>query len=125
MPTGFRSYTVFNLVVKLMGFGSVFLIADSLFPGLYQSLWFPFYTVLTLTTVGTIADLLIVPRLGNRLALFFGFFGMTIIIWAIAKLGPYNRVSMLVAALLALCLGPLEFGLHEVILYALGYRKRP
>ncbi|MCL6632956.1 MAG: YndM family protein [Alicyclobacillus herbarius] len=124
MLSTFRSWTVFNAVIKLFGYGSIFLIADTLLPNLYINDWFAVYTVIVLTLVGTVADVVILPRLGNLPSLCLGFVGMTVIIWAIAHLDPYNRVGWLAAFILALCLGPLEFGLHEVMLRALGYRQQ-
>ncbi|WP_067927042.1 DUF2512 family protein [Alicyclobacillus shizuokensis] len=123
MPTAFRSWTVFNAVMKLLGYGSIFLIADTLLPNLYTRAWVPVITVLSLTAVGLVADLTIVPRLGNLPALGLGFFGMTGIIWAVAQFAPGNRLGWVTALALAVCLGPLEYGLHEVVLRALGYRR--
>ncbi|MCL6625772.1 MAG: DUF2512 family protein [Alicyclobacillus shizuokensis] len=123
MPTAFRSWTVFNAVMKLLGYGSIFLIADTLLPNLYTRAWVPVITVLSLTAVGLVADLTIVPRLGNLPALGLGLLGMTGIIWAVAQFAPGNRLGWITALVLAICLGPLEYGLHEVMLRGLGYRS--
>lgn len=108
--------TITNGMYKFAGYGSVLLIADLLVPDLYGSMWPMFYTVIILTLVGMIADLVIVPRLGNVPSLTVGFVGLVLMIWAVPQLWGGNQVTLLRAAVLALCIIPLEYALHKYIL---------
>jgi hypothetical protein len=108
--------TITNGIYKFAGYASVLLAADYLVHDMYASLWPMFFTVCYLTLVGLIADLTIVPRLGNVPSLCLGFFGMLFIVWATPQFFPGNHVTLLRAAALAVCIAPLEYALHEYVL---------
>lgn len=112
--------TAKNVVLKLLGFGSVLALGKSLRPGLYPSAPPILATATILTSVGAVADLVIVPKLGNLPSLMLGFPGMTSIIWGTAKLWPRTNVSLAQAATLALMAAPIEYTLHKMVLQDIG-----
>ncbi len=106
-----------NTLLKLIGFGIIFVAADHLVPGLYSSPGPVITTVIALTAVASVADLLIVPRLGNLPSLALGFFGMLAIIWLCARAWPNDHMTLGWAVLLTLAIGPLEYLLHKAVLH--------
>ncbi|CAM3959525.1 DUF2512 family protein [Alicyclobacillus pomorum] len=114
-PQG-KMVIVTNALYKLAGYASVLLIADVLVPGLYSSLVPLFATVLVLTGVGVIADLVILPLLGNVLSLLIGAQGFVLILYVTPLLWPGSTVTLTRAIVLALCMAPLEFALHRYVL---------
>jgi ABC-type phosphate transport system permease subunit len=111
--------TITNGMYKFAGYASVLLAADYLVPSLYGSLWPMFYTVAFLTAVGLIADLTVLPRLGNVPSLCLGFFGVLFIVWMTPKFWPANHVTLLSAFVLTVCIVPLEYALHKYVLRAI------
>ncbi len=114
-PQG-KMVIVTNALYKLAGYASVLLIADVLLPGLYSSLVPLFVTVLVLTGVGVIADLVILPLLGNVMSLLIGAQGFVLILYVTPLLWPGSTVTLSRAIVLALCMAPLEFALHRYVL---------
>jgi Protein of unknown function (DUF2512) len=108
--------TATNGMYKFAGYGSVLIAADYLMPGLYPSLWPMFYTVAFLTLVGLMADLAILPRLGNVASLSIGFFGVLFIVWMTPQFWPDSHVTLLRAIGMTLCIAPLEYALHIYVL---------
>lgn len=108
--------TLRNLVLKLLGFGTVLLFGTYLLEKEYFSIGPVVLTVLTLTVIGVVADYVVVPRAGNLPSLLLGFPAMTVIIWAIAHLYPPTRITLATAVVMALFLGPIEYALHQMIL---------
>ncbi|MCL6452594.1 MAG: hypothetical protein K6T78_03080 [Alicyclobacillus sp.] len=121
-PYMVREVTWFNLAAKLLGYGSVFAAADTFVaPRLYGSLTYAAITVGVLTLIGLMADLVVVPVLGNVPALLLGYPVMVAIIWFVASWGADNHVSWLDAVVMALFLGPWEFLLHRMVLRVTGH----
>ena len=111
--------TAMNFAFKFAGFATVILIADTLVPHLYSSLWPMFATTLALSIVGTIGDILILPRLYNGPSLLLGFFGMTFITYVTPWFWPNNHVTLGAAFLIAIFLTPVEYMLHRYVLGSL------
>jgi Protein of unknown function (DUF2512) len=114
-PQG-KMVIVTNALYKLAGYASVLLIADFLLPGLYSSLVPLFATVLVLTGVGVIADLVILPMLGNVVSLLIGAEGFVLILYVVPLLWPGSNMTLGRAIVLAICMAPLEFALHRYVL---------
>lgn len=113
------SVTAMNFAFKFAGFATVLLIADTLVPHLYSSLWPMFGTTLALSIVGTIGDLLILPRLSNGPSLLLGLFGMTLIVYVTPWFWANNHVALGGAFLIAIFLVPIEYLLHRYVLASL------
>ncbi|MBX6353286.1 MAG: DUF2512 family protein [Thermoflavifilum sp.] len=110
-----------NALMKLAGFGAVLIFSHWLFPGFYGADWRPLWlAVLALTAVGTVADVVIVPRLGNVPSLAMGWFGMTFIVWTCGAIFPGAAVPLWQAGFTALFAAPLEWALHRWILRSLS-----
>lgn len=105
--------TAWNTAIKWVGYAAILSTVERLVPRLYPSFGVIAVTASALTVVGGVADATVLQWLGNLRALFLGWFGMTAIIWGVAWMWPDARVSVTDAALIALCLGPLEYSLHR------------
>jgi len=108
-----------NVLGKIVGFGLVLVVADMLVPSLYGSYLPIVITIAVLTLVGAVADLVIVPNLGNFKSLLLGFPAMAAIIWAVAKFFPNCNITLGWAIVLTLFIGPIEYLLHEMVLNSL------
>jgi len=117
-----REITWFNAAAKLLGYASVFAIADTLVPQLYGSLVYAAITVAVLTLIGLMADLVIVPILGNIWSLVVGYPAMVLLTWFVASWSVSNHVTLVDAMVVALFLGPWEYFLHRIVLGAVGRR---
>lgn len=118
-PSHVLRVSALNFTAKLILFTTLFYIEAQLYPGLQLSGPALVAIALALTMVGTIADLLIVPLLGNLPALTLGFFGMTFIIWFVAIFFPTTQITLVNAMFMSLPLGPVEYFLHRYILDSL------
>lgn len=117
-----RQVTWFNAVAKLLGYASVFAIADTLVPHLYGSLTYVAITVVVLTLIGLMADLVVVPVLGNVPSLLCGYPAMVVVTWFVASWSVTNHVTLVSAIVIGLFLGPWEYFLHRIVLGAVGRR---
>ncbi|GGI99884.1 hypothetical protein GCM10010885_06460 [Alicyclobacillus cellulosilyticus] len=121
--------TVQNAMLKCAGFTAVLLIADYLVPSLYGGSWWRslapiLVTAGVLTAIGALADLVIVPRLGNLRSLLLGWPAMAAIIWAVPQAWPRTRMTVLAAVLLAAGAAPLEAALHRYVgVNLFGWRR--
>jgi hypothetical protein len=111
-----KAVSIVNITYKFAGYSSVLLIADFLIKGLFPTIWSIFAVSLSLTVVGAIADLTIVPRYGNIPSLALGFFGMVLIIWAVPRFWTDSHITLFRAAVMAIFIGPLEYALHRYVL---------
>ncbi len=111
--------TINNITYKLAGYSSILLAADLLLPGLYPSLWPLFASVVILTGIGAVADLVVVPRLGNILSLVVGAHAMVLILYSVPQLWPGGHMTILRAIALTVCIAPLEYALHQYVLRSL------
>lgn len=107
---------VANFICKLIGYSFIFSLVALALPSLYPTPGPLLWSVGCLTIVGTIADATIVPRLGNIKSLALGLPGMTIVVWVVANISQSAHVNVPQAILLAICVSPLEFTFHHVIL---------
>lgn len=113
------SVTATNFSVKFVGFGTILLMADTLVPTLYSSLWPVFATTLALAIVGTIGDLVILPQLYNGPSLVLGLLGMTFITYITPWFWLGNHVTLNAAILIAIFMVPIEYALHRYVLSSL------
>jgi hypothetical protein len=111
-----KMVTINNILSKLAGYASVLLLANYLLPGLYPSLWPLFASVVVLAGIGAIADLVVVPRLGNIVSLIVGAEAMVLILYSVPQLWPGGHMTMPRAIALTLCIAPLEYALHQYVL---------
>ncbi|GMA50038.1 hypothetical protein GCM10025857_13950 [Alicyclobacillus contaminans] len=110
---------VANVLTKLTGYSAVLLLWDTWLSGLYASLIPLFATVLVLTAVGAVADLTVLPLLGNVVSLLIGAEGMVFLIYVVPLMWPASDVTLLRAIGMALCIAPIEFVLHRFVLRGL------
>ncbi|MCL6516254.1 DUF2512 family protein [Alicyclobacillus sp.] len=108
-----------NAIAKLVLFSLVLSAARVLWPDLYPSAWPLVLTVLVLTVTGVIGDATLVVRYGNVPPLLIGFFGMTAILWGVARLWPATHMTLERAVTVTLALGVVEFFLHRYVLSAI------
>lgn len=108
-----------NFVSKLISFTILFYVEGQLFPSLHLTAGVVAAIAIALTIVGTIADLLIVPPLGNLPALTLGFFGMTAIVWSIGFFSTAAHISLTNAMFMVLPIAVIEFALHRYVLDSL------
>lgn len=108
-----------NVVCKLIGFGLILSLADMVVPSLYSSYLPVVVTTGILTITGAVADLVVLPNLGNVKSLALGLPAMTAIIWAVAEFFPYSSITLGWALVLSLFLGPIEYLLHKMVLKSL------
>ncbi|MBX5437507.1 MAG: DUF2512 family protein [Alicyclobacillaceae bacterium] len=109
--------TIRNVSAKLAAYAAVLTAADWLFPSLYGfSLWPVFWTTIILTAAGALGDLWVMPRLGAGRSLLLGWPAMAFLIWLTSRPWAAAHVSAPAAALLALCIVPLEYLLHRFVL---------
>lgn len=111
--------TATNFSFKFAGFATVLLIADTMVPHLYTSLWPMFATTLAISIVGTIGDLVLLPRLFNGPSLILSFLGLTLITYVSAWFWAQSRVTFGVAIVLGLAMLPIEYLLHRYVLKSL------
>ncbi|OFW82055.1 MAG: hypothetical protein A2201_10640 [Alicyclobacillus sp. RIFOXYA1_FULL_53_8] len=111
--------TATNFSFKFAGFATVLLIADTMVPHLYTSLWPMFATTLAISIVGTVGDLVVLPRLFNGPSLILSFLGLTLITYVSAWLWAQSRVTFGAAILLGLAMLPIEYLLHRYVLKSL------
>lgn len=116
MFTAIPNQAIANAFFKLIGYSVIFLIADALQPSLFGSLWPLSITAIILTAIGTMADLLILPKFESLPSLLMGAPAMVLLIWWVPKLWPMTQVSVGAAIILALCIAPYEFFLHKYFL---------
>lgn len=108
-----------NAAAKMVFYSLLVSAASALWPDLYPS-WVPAAcTVLVLTAIGVIGDATLVARYGNVPPLVIGFFGMTAILWGLARLWPAAHMTLDRAIAIAIALGAVEFFLHRYVLEAL------
>jgi hypothetical protein len=112
-----------NLLIKLLSFLILFYIEAQLFAGLHLTTPAVAAIAISLTVVGTIADVVVVPPLGNLPALTLGFLGMTFIVWFVASFYPETQVTLVNAMLMSLPLGPIEYSLHRYVLDSLARQR--
>jgi len=105
--------TVTNFSFKFAGFATVLLIADTLVPNLYTSLWPMFATTLAISIVATLGDLVVLPRLFNGPSLILSFFGLTLITYVSAWFWAQSHVTFGAAILLAMAMLPIEYLFHR------------
>ncbi len=113
MTVSFWPITIWNVVLKWVGFMAILSIIYTAIPSLYPSFLPVAATATVLTAVGGVGDWTVLQWLGNLKALSIGWFGMTAIIWMVAWLWGGTHVSLGTAGWMALCLGPLEYSLHR------------
>lgn len=111
-----KMVTIANITYKFAGYSSVLLIFDYLFGSMYSSLWPLFTTVVVLTGVGAIADLVVVPRLGSIVSLLIGAEAMVLVIFVVPLMWPGNQVTLVRAILMTICIAPIEYVLHQYVL---------
>lgn len=105
-----------NFLIKLFAFSLLLWTADQWFDDIYYPSWFAVLTTsLALTVTGVVADKRIVPVFGNALSTFAGYFGIALIVWAMAWLLPGSHVRVANAFVISLPAAIMEFFLHRYV----------
>ncbi|MCL6593706.1 MAG: hypothetical protein K6T31_06990 [Alicyclobacillus sp.] len=105
-----------NALAKWLGWSALLGIARQLDPHLALGTSSIAWTVTALTLTGTVADELVLPRLGNARSLALGVWGMVFCLWGCPRLTGGSGPSLGGAVTLSLPLGVYEACLHVALL---------
>jgi hypothetical protein len=114
-PRDFLSLTVENASYKIIAYSVTIAIANEWVDGLYVSITPMLLTALCLAAIGSIAEPIVLPRLGALKSLLPGCPAMTFIIWFVGRLvqGEFNLMA---AFAITLMIGPIEYLFHVWLL---------
>lgn len=99
-----------NLFIKFLGFGCIFYAYDMFIRNAFTSLVLTSASG-TLALIGSLADLIVVPRLKSAPSLLLGAPVMVIIILFYGQI--FKSVAFSDAMYVTLCIGPFEYMLHR------------
>jgi hypothetical protein len=113
------SLTIQNASYKILVYSTIISIVNHCASRLYVSITPMLLTALCLAFIGSVAEPIVLPRLGAFKSLLPGFPAMTFIIWFVARL-VQGEFSLFAAFWIALLIGPIEYLLHVWLLRRLN-----